>query len=114
MSEVTDQLREELREKYGEETCIVYRKKHGVFVFRKPSRVVWKKFQVAVQKTNDRQTCADQLCMDCLCYPEAEAGKPDFAKLTALFEDYPAISLDEAFEDLAKLAMGREDVSGKL
>ena len=115
MAEISEKERAELLEKYGDEVCFVHRRKHGTFVFRKPSPILWKKFQSALDKKNaTRQVCVDQLCIDCLCYPEAADGRPDYAKLTALLEDYPALAMDELFEDLAKLAMGREDISGKL
>lgn len=104
----------EFKAKYGEKLAYHEDEKSGIFVFRKPSRPIWKKFQAMIGRKNaDADACGEQLVIDCLCYPEAEAGKPDYPKLTALFDELPALP-SRLFQELYELAQGRESASGKL
>jgi hypothetical protein len=111
---ISEEKTAEFKAKYGEDLAFHESLKHGVFVFKKPSRTIWKKFQVMAQRKNaDTDTAGEQMVIDCLCFPEAESGKPDHAKLRALFEDYSALPA-RLFAELYELAQGNENASGKL
>lgn len=111
---ISDDTAAEFKAKYGEHLAFHESEKHGLFVFKKPSRPVWKKFQaMAARKGADTDACGEQMVVDCLCFPESEAGKPDYAKLAALFDDFAALP-SRLFMELYELAQGRENASGKL
>jgi hypothetical protein len=111
---ISDEQTAAFKAKYGEDLAFHESAKYGAFVFKKPSRTIWKKFQVMAQRKNaDTDTAGEQMVIDCLCYPEADTGKPDHTKLRALFEDFPALP-SRIFAELYELAQGSETASGKL
>jgi len=111
---ISDEKVGEFKARYGEDLAFHDNPKHGIFVFRKPSRPIWKKFQgQAGRKGADTDACGEQMVIDCYCFPEGAAGKPDYEKLTALFDEYAALP-SRIFAELYELAQGRENASGKL
>lgn len=102
----------ELKAKYG---AIAYHQdaKGEIFVFKKPSRPIWKKFQqLSGRNGADKEACGEQMVVDCFVSPEGAEGKPDYDKLTALFEDLPALP-NRIFAELYNIAQGGEENSGK-
>lgn len=100
--------------KYGEDLAFHQSKQGQFFVFKKPSRPVWKKFQqFSSRKGADTDSCGEQMVRDCYVFPESTDGKPDHAALEALFDDLPALP-NRIFSELYSLAQGGEDNSGKL
>ena len=97
-------LRAELRAKHGDECAAVERAKHGLFVFAKPTAVVYTRFrQKVTQKGVDSGAVTSQLCTDCLVYPTGPSGDPDYTRCSALFEAYPGLP-DSIGAQLVKLA----------
>jgi hypothetical protein len=111
---ISEEQSAQFKEKYGEALAFHENAKHGLFIFRKPSKIIWKKFRTMSNKPNaDVDACAEDLVSNCLCFPEAEGGKPDFAKLRLLFEDCPAL-VDEIVVEVHALAKGQAPTTGKL
>ena len=106
----------ELKLKYGEDTIFV-EQREGVFVFKKPSAVVYRAFLNAMSSTDkkvDRALQFEQLCISCLVGPEAEPGTPDYPRLQALFERLPG-AVTELGGELVDLATGGDSFKvGKL
>jgi hypothetical protein len=96
---------EEVINRFGSEAVIFENEKHGLFVFTKPKRASWQRFQKGV--TKDVGEAFDQLCRDCLAYPEKAEGGGDHAKLHSLMEDYPGCPV-EIGDKLAQSARGGE------
>jgi hypothetical protein len=107
-------FRAEMEAKFGDEIYIYEgAPKLGAFVFQSPSRAVTKQFKSGSRKKGaDADACAEQLVINCLCYPEGEAGKPDYGKLQNLFEA-KSFASDTIFAALAKLAGLDLDDAGK-
>jgi hypothetical protein len=111
---ISEEQREEFKTKFGDDLAFHESEKYGVFVFKKPSRAIWRKFTSSSQRKNaDADACGEEMVKNCLCFPEAETGKPDYTKLDALFSDFAALP-QRLFNELYELAQGNENASGKL
>jgi len=117
---LTDEERDALRDRFGGERKTVFAENEecGAFLFTKPTAVKWERCFSALCKEvkGSKGPVIDQaykqLCRDCMVHPAAD-GKPDYVKLVALFEEFPAIHTSIGAK-LADLAGAGEDHTGKL
>lgn len=118
---ISEEDRERLKEQYGgdRKTVFVEKEECGAFVFSKPTAVKWERcFSALCKETKgSKGPVIDQayktLCRDCLVYPTAADGKPDYVKMESLWAEYPAIHATIGGA-LADLAGAGEDHAGKL
>jgi hypothetical protein len=102
---MTEEQQAEVLSRFGSEAVVYENSKHGMFVFAKPRRASWQRFQRDVTKKDGIGDAFDQLCRDCLVFPGDD--KPDHGKLIALMDDYPGCSV-EIGDKLALAARGGE------
>jgi hypothetical protein len=106
---LSEEKRSEIINRFGSEAVIFENEKHGLFVFTKPKRASWQRFQKGV--TKDVGEAFDQLCRDCLAYPGEE--KPDHAALASLMDDYPGCPVEIGDKLAASARGGEASAAGK-
>ncbi len=100
--EAKAKFRAEMETSFGEGLVIYEHDKLGSFVFRKPTRLIVRKWKSSLQRKGaDHDTCAVAFVVDCFCWPTKDEREPDYPRLDALFDDKPFAS-DTVFAKLAK------------
>lgn len=92
------------KREHGDLVCI--RSEAGALVFRKPKRVEWDSYTDKMGANNgERSKHSRELAQSCLVHPDA-------AGMRAIFDERPALLLNEVIDALGDLAgYGKGDVS---
>ncbi len=113
---ISEEERARLREQFDSEKSVFVDEEIGAFVFTRPKPLPWNRYFRGLSsddKKRDKNGDMAQLCRDCLAYPITSDGKPDLAKLAALFEELPGVVLSIVGE-LSDLAGAGASHVGKL
>lgn len=117
MATITDALKAEVTLKHGKKVVFWVNDDLGLFVFKKPTRQMWK--QALAKKVDpdavaDPVTANEKFCADCLVHPTNEKGEPDLVKLEELWEDEGASSGPISAALSALIGTGGGDRVGKV
>ncbi len=106
----------DLKAQYGDKLVSAETETGEVFVFRRPTRIEWRRYMQVLlneKRTQERDVAGEQLCVDTLVYPQGADG-PDTARLRRTFDVLPGLAL-QIIGDISDLAgAGAGQKVGKL
>lgn len=114
---VPENVKEAVRERYGEVVRLVPPDESCVLLFRRPNKGEWRRFVDASssdRRGSSREAPMHRLALDCFIWPESEGQGPNLDLMNTILDRFPGLAATIVGE-LSELVGASESVDvGKL